>query len=111
MGEMDFSDEDFWMTLCVEGTDREPSGVEGDWACWKCDCGHTHDVVYSFANNRIKILLCAECVAAFVNHYLHRRPDEYLTLPDSVKVDSYKRKPISAKKRKKIFERDAYRCR
>lgn len=107
---MNFRDEDFQKSLCIQGADREPDGCDDD-GCpyWICDCGHDTPEPYSFADG--KVLLCCSCVHSAMNRYWHRRSGEYLTWTNPVRVDPYKRKGIPAKIRQQIFERDAYRCR
>lgn len=119
---MNFRDENFQRTLCVQGTEREPENEEirrvyyDDQDCshpaWICDCGHLDEEPYSFCIDIPdgEIALCSVCVLAAANRYWERRGAGFLTWTEPVRVDPYKRKSLS-KIRKKIFERDAYRCR
>lgn len=115
MAEMNFADEDFQKTLCVQGTDREPEFFDDDHGygpTWLCDCGHYDCAPYSFCIDipSGEIVLCSTCVLAAANRYWERSGAGYLTWTKPIRVDPHKRKSIS-KIRKKIFERDAYRCR
>ena len=99
-------------TLCVQGTDRRPSGYEDafrEWPYWICDCGHKDTQPFSFVQG--KILLCSSCVVAGANRFWRQVSGEYLTWTNPVRTAQSNRKAISDRKRRKIFERDAYRCR
>ena len=124
--EMDFTDEKAEQTFCVEGADRHPDGYyDGvEWRYdessggyeiqampfWRCDaCGLEDTEVYSFPYG--DILLCSVCVLAAANRYHFRRAGRFLTWTNPRRRNPNARKPIPGKLRKKIFERDAYRCR
>ena len=78
--------------------------------CWQCAiCGEYS--VEPFCLHQT--VICDVCANAIANHYNHRHGGFWLTWPNPpVERPSYeKRKEISTSTRKRIFERDAYRCR
>lgn len=90
---------------------RQPDGYDGDYGdYWYCDaCGKSDPEVYSFGDGRV--LLCSLCVSAGANYYHKARSGQYLYWTNPKYIDPFYRKPISSKLRKKIYERDLYRCR
>lgn len=109
---MSGEDEEWEKTLCVQHTDREPDGwdMDPDTPYWICDCGHIEEQPFSFAEGAI--LLCGFCVLAGANRYwIQAGSGEYLTWGKLTIAGPIKRKAISGERRRKIFERDAYRCR
>jgi 5-methylcytosine-specific restriction endonuclease McrA len=78
--------------------------------CWECSiCGRFTTEPYCFAET----IICDGCAEVIANHYKHRHSGAWLTWPNAERESSRdtKRREISSATRRRIFERDAYRCR
>lgn len=78
--------------------------------CWECSvCGRYTTEPYCF----VETILCDSCAEAIANHYNYRHSQRWLTWSNPRREpESYaRRREISASTRRRIFERDAYRCR
>jgi 5-methylcytosine-specific restriction endonuclease McrA len=105
------------MARCSRETNREPDGThkfdpDSHWAYpfWCCDaCGG--GTFEPFVVGGV-ILLCDSCSGSVANYWNHAHSGEYITWPNQrFQNNKDNRSKISASKRKRLHERDAYRCR
>jgi 5-methylcytosine-specific restriction endonuclease McrA len=104
---------------CSRSTDREPDGVwspdsRQNWShpYWLCDACEESTLEPFVVGD--EIILCDSCAGAVANYWHHSHSGEYITWPNpsyGSRSKNDNRSSISHRKRKRIHERDAYRCR
>lgn len=90
-----------------------------DRAIWLCDiCGRSTSLPLCVGQDiGADIVLCSDCAEAIGERYHHRCTGRFVAWNENAPSDetdngrSNKRKSISATNRRKVHERDAYRCR
>ena len=84
----------------------------------RCNCCGEFSLENFAPNNERKGCVCEGCAVAIANHWWKARSGDYLTWRehgpsyyDKKDAEKQRRKKITGAARKKIFERDLYRCR